>query len=303
MENKLDKLKKILEVSSRDTISAKEVEKFLVLVLTTIKKERELFNDVSDKQKEKIEKSIEHIKEVKNELSKVIDNSLEDTKLSFSKELQAVKDLIKNIELTPGKKGDKGDSIKGDDGYTPIKGVDYNDGSPDTGEQIVEKINDLPTDDDDLKIDASHIKNLPQNKTYHGGSSGIKEIIAGSNITVDNTNIGYPVVSATGGGGSSVTYFAETPSGTINSSNVTFTLDNIPTSNACVVVILNGLTQYNGIDYTVSGSTITFVSAPATGSSIFAYYNGTVSPPSYYLLENGVDMYLLENGVDMYLLE
>ena len=33
---------------------------------------------------------------------------------------------IKNIELTPGPKGDKGEP--GQDGYTPIKGVDYFDG-------------------------------------------------------------------------------------------------------------------------------------------------------------------------------
>lgn len=155
MENKLDKFKKILEVSSRDTISAKEIEKFLILVLTTIKKERELFIGVSDKQKNDIEQNLRYIEEVKNELSKNIDNSLETTKSSFEKEIQAVKDLIKNIELTPG------ESIKGDDGYTPIKGIDYSDGSPDTGEQIVDKINELSITSDN-QIDASHIKNLPK---------------------------------------------------------------------------------------------------------------------------------------------
>jgi len=67
--------------------------------------------------------------------------------------------------------------------------------------------------------------------------------------------------------------YAETPSGTVNSSNVTFTLANTPADVNGVLVLLNGVTQYNGIDYTVSGSTITFTTAPTTGSSIFAYYN------------------------------
>ena len=40
--------------------------------------------------------------------------------------------------------------------------VDGKEGSPDTGEQIVDKVNELPTGKDDPKIDASHIKNLPE---------------------------------------------------------------------------------------------------------------------------------------------
>ena len=70
---------------------------------------------------------------------------------------------------------------------------------PETGEEIVDKINALPLEDEN-KIDFSHIKNVPKfkNGNYYGGS-GIKEIIAGTNITVDNSNLGYPVINATGG--------------------------------------------------------------------------------------------------------
>lgn len=72
----------------------------------------------------------------------------------------------------------------------------------DTGEQIVDKINELPTNEDDKKIDFSHIKNAPQfkNGNYYGGS-GIKEIIAGgSNVHIDNNNPGYPVLTVDGDG-------------------------------------------------------------------------------------------------------
>lgn len=74
-------------------------------------------------------------------------------------------------------------------------------------------------------------------------------------------------------GGGTTNAFAETPTGLVNSSNVTYTLANTPADTDGVIVLLDGVVQYNGVDYTVSGSTITFVAAPATGSSIFAYYN------------------------------
>lgn len=50
MKLNLDKAKEILELLQEDTISAKEIEKFLVLVLTTIKTERDSFKNLSDEQ-------------------------------------------------------------------------------------------------------------------------------------------------------------------------------------------------------------------------------------------------------------
>ena len=69
-----------------------------------------------------------------------------------------------------GEKGDDGFGIDGQDGKDGKDGVNGKDGSPDTGEEIVEKINALALDDD-LKIDAKHIKNLPES-TITGGIGG-----------------------------------------------------------------------------------------------------------------------------------
>lgn len=71
----------------------------------------------------------------------------------------------------------------------------------------------------------------------------------------------------------SYTPYAETPSGVINGSNTVYTLANTPANSAGVIVILNRLMQRNGIDYTISGATITFTFAPATNSEIYAQYN------------------------------
>jgi hypothetical protein len=73
-------------------------------------------------------------------------------------------------------------------------------------------------------------------------------------------------------GASSITPKAETPTGLVNGSNLVYTITTTPIANEGVIVFLNGIAQYNGIDYTVSGTTITFTNAPASGSSIFVYY-------------------------------
>lgn len=64
----------------------------------------------------------------------------------------------------------------------------------------------------------------------------------------------------------------ETPSGTVNGSNAAFTLANTPTSGS-ETVYLNGLAQESGgQDYSLSGTTITFVSAPLTGDRVRVSY-------------------------------
>jgi hypothetical protein len=65
----------------------------------------------------------------------------------------------------------------------------------------------------------------------------------------------------------------ETPSGTVNGSNTSFTLATTPTSGT-EHVYLNGLLQEPGAgnDYTISGATITYLTAPLTGDKIRVSY-------------------------------
>lgn len=65
----------------------------------------------------------------------------------------------------------------------------------------------------------------------------------------------------------------EVPSGTINGSNVTFTLVSTPATNS-LNLYKNGIRlKPGGADYTLSGNTITFVTAPPTGAVLLADYN------------------------------
>lgn len=68
--------------------------------------------------------------------------------------------------------------------------------------------------------------------------------------------------------------WAETPSGSINDANVTFTLAQAPSPAASLMLFLNGILQRAGAgnDFTLSSATITFATAPSTGDVLLAHY-------------------------------
>ncbi|MBV9268351.1 MAG: hypothetical protein JO061_19450 [Acidobacteriaceae bacterium] len=74
---------------------------------------------------------------------------------------------------------------------------------------------------------------------------------------------------------------AETPSGTPNGTNTAFTLSAAPTPASSLELYRNGLVQTNGVDYTLSGSSVTFLSVavPKTGDILQAYYRKSGSTP------------------------
>lgn len=76
-------------------------------------------------------------------------------------------------------------------------------------------------------------------------------------------------------GGSSFNFADnETPSGAINGSNAVFTLAHAPTPAASLELTKNRITLIQGTDFTVSGSTITYLagSIPQTGDIHVASY-------------------------------
>ena len=99
-----------------------------------------------------------------------------------------------------GFNGERGESIIGPMGPIGLKGErgeDGKDGSPDIPKEIKNKLESLKGEE---RLDASAIKNLPisrQGRSIRGG--GISSIVAGTNITVDNTDIFNPIINSTGG--------------------------------------------------------------------------------------------------------
>ena len=79
-----------------------------------------------------------------------------------------------------------------------------------------------------------------------------------------------------GGAGGSFGVFqdAETPSGTIDGVNVTFTLAAAPNPAASLVLTKNGIVQESGSDFTLSVATITFLAGaePQAGDTLLSWY-------------------------------
>lgn len=115
-----------------------------------------------------------------------------------------------------GEKGEKGENgldgkngINGKDGLDGLNGIDGvngKDGSPDTGEQIVDKINKQGKKIESSKLDLSKvekdIKELKEKPAIinniiggQGGASGIRDIRAGTNISITKVNDVYTVNS------------------------------------------------------------------------------------------------------------
>jgi hypothetical protein len=130
------------------------------------------------------------------------------------------------------------------DGYTPKLGVDFFipnpiPGSPDTPEQIKQKLCDLPIKEEWFK--AEHIL-------------GLRTILRAFIQNLQPMKLG-------GGGGGSIEFFTIT--GTVNSVNTAFTLPR-PYTNP--VICFNGQTLDPAAHYTISGTSLTLLTAPNAGT-------------------------------------
>jgi hypothetical protein len=84
-----------------------------------------------------------------------------------------------------------------------------------------------------------------------------------------------------GGGGPAATFVdGESPGGAIDGSNNTFTLVNTPSPAGSLELYRNGLLQKSGLDFSITGSTITFLTGatPQPGDMLLAFYR--VQPPA-----------------------
>lgn len=90
--------------------------------------------------------------------------------------------------------------------------------------------------------------------------------------TLGTTAVTFQAFGTGGGLTTSNFVYNETPSGSINGSNTSFSLANTPTAGT-VRLILNGLELLaGGNDYTISGTSITMTTAPLTGEWMRAHY-------------------------------
>jgi hypothetical protein len=94
------------------------------------------------------------------------------------------------------------------------------------------------------------------------------------NLTNTVASLSNTVGELTSGATNAIFADAEIPRGTVSGANQTFTLANTPAVPLSLTLYRNGILQTNGMDYTVSGTTVTFSSgeAPQVGDALLAYY-------------------------------
>lgn len=310
--DKAKKLKQLIRKARFQTDPASAAYEELTAIIDAIEQIQETLKTI--KEREKGEKGADG-KDGKTP-KKGVDYFTEAEKKQLFAELHS---LVKDVIPKDGKDGKDGRP-----GRMPIAGVDFQlpkdgrdgkdgkpgrsiigppgrDGSPDRGDEIVQKINALPKDAP--QIDAHHIKGLPsadelvawikKNKSlefrdiknaplnfgdmrWHGGAGKFTVLSdvphsytgsAGLYLRVNSSETGLEFVGAS----SIITWHTETPTGPINDTNVTFTLSTTPNSNS-LSLYLNGSYQTAGVDYTLVGTTITFTYAPLTASVLTAKF-------------------------------
>ena len=158
---------------------------------------------------------------------------------------------VQGVQGERGFDGDKG--IKGDKGE---KGDHGKDGLEISVGDIKNKLESLKGDE---RLDASAIKGLAKRVRAFQDRGAL--VLGG------------------GGGGGQATFptverriYNEIPAGSINDSNVTFTLASPPVNNSAQIY-LNGLRQAITTDFTITNASITFTNAPPTGSILLADYS------------------------------
>ena len=164
---------------------------------------------------------------------------------------------------------DGADGIDGKDGADGINGKNGKDGSPDTAEQIVEKLSTIKK----AWIELSQIKGLQQlledtGNNFLAQAKGFAPRALASLYDVDVRTITdqqtlvwdsvkkkfVPGTPATGGG---TGFTKETPTGTVDGTNTVYTVTHTPN-----YVISDGITLFDGAGYALVGLTITLTVPP-----------------------------------------
>jgi hypothetical protein len=130
-----------------------------------------------------------------------------------------------------------------------------------------------------ILVNATGVTLFVNNET---GATAANRILTGTGVNsslLPNANLWFLYDSTSsrwrivgGSGGSNINFEDEVPTGAVNGVNLVFTISQTPVQNAAVDVYLNGLKQIPTTDYSVSGTTITFVVAPVIGQSLRVDY-------------------------------
>lgn len=263
-DDKLTRLEAIFKVANDGVASMKEVSEIAAAIIQAVK---QMLTDFSQE--------IGGIRDTAKKGDDALHTRVDDTELLITKSQQEIERRIREIELTPGDPGKDADleilkamvleSIV-------LPEAEKSEVIPErTIEDIRDGLEELQGDD---RLDVSAIKGIRKlisslletvRSTSYTGLLGVTQLIAGTNVTIDNSNPHYPVINALGGGSFSVLV----PTGTVNGTNRTFVFGTAPQ----VVILDNGnIMNKVSSDGTINWTgTTTIVLAQAPNFNIFAF--------------------------------
>ena len=235
---------------------------------------------------------VDLIVRVQKQLIEKIDKALDVLTKKVDAKLAEVKDGKDGADGKDGRDGKDGKN--GEDGYNGIDGKngkdgkDGKDGSPDTGDQIIEKINTQSNKKivkqaiegvEELEKELVKVREIRITGTrsffgakgiglYIGGAKKLLtaqaiNLVAGSGVSI---NYNYAngrndiTISASGTGSFSLL----TATGNVNDTNTAFTFASEP-----VVVVVNGASYRNGSGCTISGTNVTLDNPVGSGGGIY----------------------------------
>lgn len=133
---------------------------------------------------------------------------------------------------------------------------------------------------------------------------GVYEVVFADNLTVTRTANGVSVSGENGGGGGGGNLDFETPTGTVDDSNLTFDVLNTP-----LYLVINGAQYFEGVHYTLVGLTITLNNPVGTGGFIRSAFGTGISieTPTGTVDDSNVDFtvtnepkYIVVNGAQYF---
>lgn len=291
-DKKLNKLEAILKLVDESVTKEEFVQSFemVIKIVKDLQRENETefllihqsLNLMSDKLKTA---NSEDVKDAKDKMLATLSSALKEQENGMN----YLRDWVRNLPVAQNGKD-------GLDGAQGVEGQPGKDGTLLSGNEIISKINEaetqiIPEAISGLKDLVEEMKNgvkvgakvgwgahplviaksgtvkakVARHINFTG--SGVSSVTQNPNGTIDVT-----ISGGSGGGGGTLT--SETPVGTVDGVNKTFTVSNIP-----VQLFLNQGLQILNDDYTVSGLTITFVNAPIASSTtpLISWYFSSVA--------------------------
>jgi gas vesicle protein len=202
---KLDKLKKLLELTQNDTLKPSDVEQFLKVLIQIVKKSKDEFDSISKENQQVIKQALDYITTEHQDILSKVSQETKTAIKDFSDKIFEVEKLIAKVKTIKPI-----DGVDGKDGSDGKDGKDGKDGSPDTRKEIVEKINkgikkdtkiELAQIEGTEKLESSIINraigivdqrtsfliNKINNLPSSGGGISLTDLSAGTGISYDNT--------------------------------------------------------------------------------------------------------------------